>query len=220
MMKSEIQLSADYNLFIKIQMDKYFKIAAKTEFSSEAEAKLILDRIVSAYNEKIASDHLRLDNLNDHAKQKWFESIEIDFLKEEIDDVELPDDFEFPDEALDEVSNQFDQIFYFLPEGAWRILLFAGPAFEAYGLPLKRFKKIFKGELLTEIEIDLFTWAYDLTLSVFNSISTKSKKKKIKFMEEAVETGMEFLSEDEIGKVIHEINDIILHILDDDFLNN
>jgi hypothetical protein len=68
------EIKADYHLFINIQMGKYLSSKNKSEFSSDEEAIMVMGKIVEAYNQKIASDHLRLDNLNEAAKTSWFNS--------------------------------------------------------------------------------------------------------------------------------------------------
>ncbi len=63
-MKSIDKVKQDYHLFIDIQMSKYFKSQKKETFDNDAEAKIVLDEIVKAYNDIVASEHLKLDNLN------------------------------------------------------------------------------------------------------------------------------------------------------------
>ena len=148
-MKSNKEIKQDYHLFLDIQTGKYLKSANKSEFSNDAEAQLVTGQIVNVYNQKVASDHLRLGNLNEDAKIAWFNSIEVDFDGEVDDENELMDDIDPADLDLDMISEHYDDIFYFLPPDAWRVLILAGPAFEAIGLPLKRFKEIFADDPLT-----------------------------------------------------------------------
>lgn len=211
-MKSNKKMKQDYNLFLDIQTGKYLKNANKTEFSNDAEAQLVIKKIVDVYNQKVASNHLRLDNLNKDAKIAWFNSIEINF-DEEIDNAnEFMDDIDPADMDLDTISEHFDYIYYFLPRGAWKVLILAGPAFEAINFRLKRFKEISAGAPLTKIEIDVFTWAYELTLVVIETVIEKSKKKRREAMEEAVAIGLEFLNEEETEKVIIEISNLFINI--------
>lgn len=211
-MKSNKKMKQDYNLFLDIQTGKYLKNANKTEFSNDAEAQLVIKKIVDVYNQKVASNHLRLDNLNKDAKIAWFNSIEINF-DEEIDNAnEFMDDIDPADMDLDTISEHFDYIYYFLPRGAWKVLILAGPAFEAINFRLKRFKEISAGAPLTKIEIDVFTWAYELTLVVIETVIEKSKKKRREAMEEAVAIGLEFLNKEETEKVIIEISNLFINI--------
>lgn len=216
-MKSKNKIEADVNLFIDIHRNKYLKSVGKTEFSNIKEAKLVTDKITSVYNKEIASDHLRLDNLNADAKRQWYRSIEINYSDLNLSENDSFDDPEFPAEAFDKVSAHYDELFYFLPEGGWKLLLFAGPAFETYGFPQKRFKQIFAGKELTDFEVDLFNWAYDFVISIMAILSEKSNKKKKKLIEEAVIIGLDFLSEDDVRKVIPIISQQLLDITKDDF---
>lgn len=216
-MKSTKEIKADSKLFFEIQLNKYLNSIGKTEFSNFKEAKLVTDKITSVYNKEIASDQLRLDNLKFEAKQKWFSSVEIEYSDLNLSKNDSVDDPEFPAEAFDKVLAHYDELFYFLPEGGWKLLLFAGPAFEVYGFPLKRFKQIFAGKELTDFEVDLFTWAHDFVLSIMAILSEKSNKKKKKLIEEAVIIGLDFLSEDDVRKVIPIISQQLLDSTKDDF---
>lgn len=79
--KSVEEIKADYNLFINIQMGKYFKLMNKAEFDSDEEAKRVLGKIVDEYNNSIAGEHARLDQSDLTAKTFWFNSVNIDFEK-------------------------------------------------------------------------------------------------------------------------------------------
>lgn len=70
---------------------------------------------------------------------------------------------------------------------------------------------------MTEMEKDLFTWAYDLTLSVIEAVIEKSKKKSRKAMEDAIAAGLEYLSEEETERVICDIRDFFVNTNGDDF---
>jgi hypothetical protein len=204
MKKSIEEIRADYHLFIDIQMGKYFKGKGKTEFSSDEEAKWILDKIVRAYNQKIASDHLHLDNLNEAAKASWFNSVEIDFEK--------PHNSHLPFENIPGIKKEtrefisfYDDLLPFLPEAAIVYLMNAGPAFEAYGYSFERFEKIIDGEDPTEIEEDLLLWAYDIALSVAQAYLEKDKAKKEKFLSIAIAIANEELDEKTSVDVVAEI---------------
>ncbi len=201
-MKSIEQIKEDYHLFIDIQMEKYFKLAGKKAFDNDAEAKLVLDEIAKVYNEKVASEHLKLDNLNAVAKNNWFNKIEIDFKKLLSEMNEFEEEFDI---QIDEVSKQFDKIFYYLPKGSMQVVIFGGPALDAFGLPVERFEALVNGEKATDIEKDLIEWAFEVTLNVMDAYFSKSKNKKQKSMEEAVGIAMEYLDDDLSGKVVETI---------------
>ncbi len=189
-MNSIEQIKQDYHSFIDIQTGKYLKLTDKNAFDNDAEAKLVLDEIVKVYNEKVASEHLKLDNLNAPAKNKWFNEIEIDFKKLLNEMNEFDEEFNF---QLDEVSNQFDKIFNYLPKGSMNVFIFSGPALDAFGLPLERFEALVKGEKATEVEKDLIEWAFEVTLNIMDAYFSKSKSKKRKALEEAEIIAKEYI---------------------------
>ncbi len=203
MMKSIEEIKADYHLFIDIQMGKYLKNVNKSEFSNDSEAKLVLDKIVEAYNQKVASDHLRLDNLNNAAKTAWFNSIELDFRKEvtkAISEFEAVFENEF-----EKVTEHFYDIFPFLPDGSMEVLIFVGPALEAYGLPFERFKDLILGEPPTEIEEDIITWAFEVTFNVMGSLVERGKAKRKKILDDAIKIAGEELDKETAINVVQEI---------------
>jgi hypothetical protein len=215
------EIKADYHLFIDIQMGKYLSSRNKNEFSSDEEARLVMGKIIDTYNQKIASDHLRLDNLNEAAKTSWFNSVEIDFSAESAvhsgRDGFAPGEENFTTSfmgtkdipKIDKVTGDFISFYNdalpFLPEGAIIYLMFAGPALEAYGYPLDRFKKIIEGEEPTEIEEDLLLWAYDLSFSVAEAYLEKDKVEKDILIEYSISIAEEELDEKTALEVVAEI---------------
>jgi hypothetical protein len=204
MKKTIEEIKADYHLFIDIQMGKYLSSRNKNEFNSDEEAKLVMNKIIEVYNQKIAPDHLRLDNLNEAAKASWFNSIEIEFGKPDstYSPVKTPP-------AISKVTKNFISFYNdalpFLPEGAIMYLIFAGPALEAYGYPLDRFRKIIEGEKPTEIEEDLLLWAYDLSFSVAEACLEKDKVEKDLLIEYSISIAEEELDDETAKKVVEEI---------------
>jgi len=201
-MKSIDEVKQDYHLFIDIQMGKYYKSANKNAFDNEAEAKLVLDEIIKVYNAKIASEHLRLDNLKLDAKAAWFNSIEINFDRPINDMNEFDEDFDI---QLDEVSKEFDKVFNYLPEGSMQVVIFSGPALDMFGLPVERFEALVIGEKATDVEKDLIEWAFEVTLNVMDAVFSKSKNKKQKSLREAVIIATEFLDTNQSEKVVKTI---------------
>lgn len=170
--KSIEEIKADYHLFFDIQMGKYFKQSNKESFDNDDEANLILGKIVQIWNGKIANDHDRLDNSDLTSKSAWFNSIKIDFGQTESyipDTYEIHDNYnDGPFENLKDKKSMeaFDDVFYFLPKGAFNLLIFAGPALEAYEYPVERFKELLNGDEPTEIEKDILTWAFDIVAEI------------------------------------------------------
>ncbi len=203
-MKSIEEIKADYNLFLDIQINKYLTNLNRTEFENIDEANLILKKIADAYDNKIASDHLRLNNLNKDAKINWFNSVHIDFTAPDNDLLFEPEDF--TEEEMLRINDYFYERFPFLPEGSSAVLLFVGPALEAYGLPFERFQELMLGDdYCTEIEEDILTWAFELTLLVMGSVFERSKKKRENFYKEAVLIAEEELARKDAIKVVNEI---------------
>lgn len=177
--KSIEEIKNDYHLFIDIQMGKFFKLVNQSAFLSEQEAQNILSKIMESYNKLIAHEHLRLDNTTIEAKTAWFNSIEIDFLggTQALPKEPLSKESH---RSMDNVVAYYDDIFPFLPKGSVLFLLFAGPALEAYGYSLDRFKKLMEGVTPSGIEKDVLQWAYDITalLSIAHRESNSSEKDK------------------------------------------
>ena len=183
---------ADYHLFIDIQMGKYLKQVRRTEFKSEIEAKTVIGKIIESYNKFIAPENDRLDNSGNEAKTAWFNSVEAEFgdIDKEIDSFGRKFNIEF-NKAMD----YYDNLFPFLPEKSMTVLIFAGPALEAYGLPLKRFTALLNGDKITEIEKGILLWAYNLSSMTMAGFRQKTKKIRDKFLQEALEIAMEELEE-------------------------
>ncbi len=137
-------------------------------------------------------------------KKEWFNSIEIDFDIYTDDDVSFDN---FDPSGFEDISEHFNEVFDFLPEQSWGVLMLAGPALETYGLSLKKIKEVFEGETMTELEKNLFEWTYKLTLYVMGYSIENSKNKKREFINKAVSVGLEFLDEKQTEMVISEITE-------------
>lgn len=221
MKKSIEEIKADYHLFIDIQMGKYLSSSNKSEFSTIEEANRIMGKIVETYNQKIASDHLRLDNLNEAAKTNWFNSVEIDFSAEdavpsgrqgitageENFPISILSSKDIPkiDKATKDFISFYNDVLPFLPDGAIMYLMFAGPALEAYGYSLERFQKIIEGEEPTEIEMDLLEWAHDLSLGVSMAFLEKNEVKKEQFLAASLDVACEELDKKTALEVVAKI---------------
>jgi hypothetical protein len=83
-MKRKLEdIQKDYRLFLDIQMGKYYRKVNRTEFKSEDEAKTVINAVIGAWNKLIAPQKDKHDNLDDAGVVSWFNSIEIDFEKNE-----------------------------------------------------------------------------------------------------------------------------------------
>lgn len=203
-MRTIEEIKEDYNLFFDIQINKYLKTVDRTEFKDEQEASLVLRRIFYTYNVTIADEHLKLTNLKREAKEKWFESIEIDFDQDDSDEISTFEDFTNDD--FEKAADFFYERFPFLPDGSMVALLFVGPALDAYGLPAERFHSLLKGEdECTEFEEDLLSWAFELTLTVMESVFDESKKRREKAFKEALSIAMEEFDKDDALLLIEAI---------------
>lgn len=203
-MRAIEEIKKDYNLFFDIQINKYLNTVDRTEFKDEQEASLVLKRILYTYNVTIADEHLKLTNLKREAKEKWFESIEIDFDQNDSDDNSTFEDFSNDD--LEKATEFFYERFPFLPDGSIVALLFVSPALEAYGMPAERFYTLMRGEDdCTEMEEDLLIWAFELTLSVMESVLEKSKNRREKAFKEALSIAMEEFDKDDALVLIEAI---------------
>ena len=83
MNKSPLETNNDSKLFIDIQVWKYFQSHGIEKFETKEDAKKIINKIIYAFNTQIAPEHERLANSNPEAKTAWFNSVEVDFTKEQ-----------------------------------------------------------------------------------------------------------------------------------------
>ncbi|MBU0558913.1 MAG: hypothetical protein KJ799_10565 [Bacteroidetes bacterium] len=196
--KSINEIRVDNNLFVDIQMGKYLKKFSKSDFDSEREAQMVTGKIIASWNGEICHEHERLDNSSLESKTAWFNSVEIDFDKDDSFD-ESTGDME------KEMIERFDDVFYFLPKYAIMFLLFAGPAFEAYEYPIERFSELADGEEPTEIEEELLIWAYDIAFNVMGAFFKKKKFEKEHLLDEAYEIAIEELDPETASEVVLEI---------------
>lgn len=223
-MKSIDSIKQDYQMFIDIQMSKFLKLTGQLAFKNDKEANEVLKTIIDVYNDQIASDHLRLDNLNFEAKAAWFNSVNINFKEFDLDIVDIGDlaftdkkksvqdarshsDKSTPDD-FNEFINEFDDRFEFLPDGALHVILYGLPLLQAYGYPFERFKDIVSGEKKPQnFEKDLLLWVFDTTLAIIDSVLVKNKKERELAYSLAIEIAEDFLDEDEAEQVVKYIED-------------
>jgi hypothetical protein len=202
--KSIEEIKNDYHLFIDIQMGKYLKSVNQSEFQSEKEAQNILSKIIEAYNNLIATEHDRLDNSTTEAKAAWFNSVEIDFSNftpSANHEQDIKDTFR----AMENVVASYDEMFPFLPKGAVLFLLLAGPALEAYGYSIERYKKLLDGEKPTEIEKKILQWAYDVTAILSVACQEKKASAKDKYFLKSLQIAKLELDDDTARRVVAEI---------------
>jgi hypothetical protein len=195
-------LTADYHLFIDIQMGKYLRSVNKNEFSSDDEAKLVIGKILQAWNDKISNKHNQLDNSTTEAKTAWFNSIDIDFPSLTT---LVTDNKQKIRNATKSMINYYDNIFPFLPEGAVMYLLFAGPALEAYGYSLERFSKLLHGEKPTGIEKYILQWAYDVSFGIMLAYLAKNDSIKDKLLSNSLKLLKKELDEQTAANVLSNI---------------
>lgn len=147
-----------------------------------------------------------------------FEIGDIDYDDEEFDDEDFDEDEELWDDVdedewwdglikkenlydEEEIAGlyvlspeEYDELFSFLPKGAWEVFMYCIPIFETYGFPFKRLKEIFSGATLTNFEIEFFKWAHDFVLSVVLILIEKNDKKRKKLVDKSINTGLHFLT--------------------------
>jgi len=209
------KIQADYHLFIDIQTKKYLVKKNKNEFTSKKEAKDIIDIIIAVWNESITNEKEKLDSLDTSGKAAWFNSININFdqaINSEMPAGEIKD----PKELVEEIEAYYDELFPFLPEGGFKFLIFAGPAFEAFGYPIERYKKLITGEERpTEIEEDLLLWAYNLSFGVTAACKEKDKNKKNGLLLKTIEYAEEYLDKETAMDVTAEIYTEVKNSIDD-----
>lgn len=198
------EIKTDYHLFIDIQMGKYLKSTHKSEFSSDEEAKFVIGRILQTWNDKIAHQHLRLDNSSIESKTSWFNSIDINY-QEKIDST-VTSNFN-PDirKVSMQMVNHYNDLFPFLPKNSVMFLFFAGPALEAYGYSLERFNKLIDGQTPTEIEKDLLQWAYDISFGAMVAYLEKNNSVKDKLLSKTIRIAKEELDQQTAINVVAKI---------------
>ncbi len=211
---SEKKLKSDYDEFVDIQTEKYFRLAGKDAFDSVKEANKIIGTIIQTWNQKVAPFYDNFQEKSREAKAAYFNSIEIDFT---IVPTQKKDKYDEAGFALADILRHYDDIFYFLPQGAVMFILFSGPALDAYGYSLERLKKIFDGEPPTNFEKDLLQWAYDLTTEIMAYYLETNKRQKKEHYLEAVYIAEEMLDEELVEEVIE---DIVYYMHSDEWLDD
>lgn len=204
MNKSIDEIKADYHLFIDIQTGKYLKSKNKTTFDNETETKQIMRKIIEAYNDKIASDHFRLDNLDKTAKISWFNSVEIDFHATEIQSV-IPEGSSDLNILTSKLLSHFNELFPFLPDASILHLMNATPALKAIGYPVERFVELLDGKEPSIIEVEILEWAYEVAFETADSFLEKDEFTKDKKLFWAIRKAEKKLDEDTAAEVVSHI---------------
>ncbi len=209
MEKSIEEIQQDYHLFIDVQTQKYFTAKNIEAYKTNEEAEHVIGKILNKWNDEIAGQHDKLDTLSPKEKKNWFNSIEIDFTSPaKICDIKSGEEKrikEFPGLQEEAILEFYNNIFYFLPKNSFAIILASGPALQAYGLPIKRFEALVRGEKFHEVEIHLFEWVYNLSRSILAFNSENNKKKKENLLRRAIEIAVEELEPEAIPDVIEKI---------------
>lgn len=216
-MKSIKQIQDDLHLFIEIQVSKYLVNAGKSQFNDENELAQTAEIIMKAYNEKIASDHLRLDNLSPDSKVKWFESVEIDWslLQDEPDSEDMDDDLLPEDEEeVEEMRRWFYKHFPSLPDNSFEIFFTSLPALKKAGIPSEKLVEILHGRKPNRYEEDMFYWGLALTSQIIYSQQVKGKAARIKAARKAMEIASQSLSKEDAEDVINEMKSIFDEIVE------
>jgi hypothetical protein len=194
----------DLDLFISIQVDKYLQSTGKKEFSDEREIQSVMPLIIDNYNDRIAPEKLRLDNLNDTAKKKWFSSIEIDWsAKAEILKISDPGD---NDPLYQEMNDLFDKTFDFLPAGSMSLMIFSGAALDAVNFPLERYESFLEGiSKPSNEEKEIILWAFEVTVSLVAAESEQYSSQKKEFFQRGVAILQEYLNKKESIKIANKM---------------
>ena len=200
------KIKEDYHLFIDVQIGKYFKQTGKNEFSSEGEVKTVLAKIIEVYNNLIAPEHERLHHSTTEAKTAWFNTIHVNFSNTKYNYEKSQYTVE---NVIVNLLSPNDMMLSFLPKDASLIMMFAGPALDAYGLPFERFQSLAAGAEITANEKRMFRWVFDLTKCVSVAYSTRGKKLKEQFMAHAVRIAQQELNPESSAEVVSKIYQII-----------
>lgn len=149
------------------------------------------------FDEYLDDDEYEVDEIDDdedYDDEEFWDAVDVDewldgLIKKEnlYDEEEIADLYVLSPE-------EYDELFSFLPKGAWEVFMFCIPLFEAYGFPFKRLKEIFSGASLTNFEVEFFKWAHDFLLSVISILIEKNDKKRKKLLDKAIDTGLYFLT--------------------------
>jgi hypothetical protein len=199
------EMKADYHLFMDIQMGKYLQKNNKNEFDSNDEAKDVIGKIINKWNEKIAVEKEKLDALDEAAKTGWFNSIEIEFnhlVTESLDPVITTGSVK--------PIGLIDKIFPELSNSQMELVPYCRAVLEPLGYKYDRMREIIAGIEPTEIEIELFRWAYEIVNIVNRAVKVKSAIKAEEIMDTAYYMACERLDKEAAKNVIIKIQKYLL----------
>lgn len=201
-------LMDDVHHFQNVQIDKYLKNQNIASFRSMEEAQNILDLIVNTWNNEVIPDKRKLDKLSAVEKTKWFNSIDTDFNYEEPVENYDETENEFMEIIPDELIEELDETFPYLPSGSALLLPVASVILKVIGYKEDRISEIIDGAGVSEAEEYFINWAIDIVVTIGAACDEKDSKKKTKALNDAFDIAMEELDEQDAIYVIEIIKEI------------
>jgi hypothetical protein len=198
------EMDPDYQLFIDTQLSKYLNQNMKGDFDSDIEAKDIIGKIINTWNNKIIVEKEKLDTLDEAAKTRWFNSIELadQHIKTEKQNPEIPAVIEFPLELI-------SIIFSGHPGSEFELLPFCWTVLHYLGYKHERMQEIISGSEPMEIEIELLRWAYEIINDVNKALHTKSESKAEEFMDVAYYAACERMENENANNTIIKLQEYL-----------
>jgi hypothetical protein len=169
--KSKIEMSADLDLFINIQVSNYLLQCNKENFDDAIEEEYVTSLIIDVWDDIVSQETEKLNTLDDAAKTEWFNSLEIEFDREDTEN-RIP---LIKDGSINPYNLE-DRIFPDLSESQLDLIPYCWVVLEPIGYKYQRFKDIVAGVDPAEIEIELFRWSYEIVSYVNDSVRAKSRK--------------------------------------------
>jgi hypothetical protein len=203
--KSIEEIKADYHLFIDVQMGKYLGQNNKDEFDSNAEAKDIIGKILTTWNNKIASEKEKLDTLDVAAKTGWFNSIEIQFLQDKTEKQSSG-----KPGNIEPSTGVMNKIFPGLSDRELDLIPFCWALLEPLGYKYERMREIIAGSVPAEIEIQLLRWSHEIVSIVNKAVHAKSESKTEELMDIAYYRACERLENKDAKEIIIKLQKYVL----------
>jgi tetratricopeptide (TPR) repeat protein len=213
--KSVHPVMDDLNHFSRIQVGRYFAERGQAEFRSESEVTHVYGAIHMTWNEQIAPRKEETERMTAAEKTALFESVRVDFARA-VDTsgplqgglTEFRNSEESEVELSEDLVNELDSIFPFLPSGGGLLAMCAVPLIASCGLKERRFRALLDGKPPTDEEKDLLIWGVDVSGALLTSLVDRPGKSPD--VSEALEIAMERLDERQAREAIGFVIDLLV----------
>jgi tetratricopeptide (TPR) repeat protein len=205
----------DLNHFSAIHIRRYLAERGQTEFISKEEVAQVYGTIHLTWGEQIVPRKEETDRMTAAEKTALYESVTVDFSRK-VDTASFQQSAPGQSEVArgetaelsEDLLNEMDAIFPYLPSGGGLLALCAVPLLILCGLKDRRFKALLDGKQPTEKEKDLLIWGVDVAGALLTRLIEKPGNKPD--ISEALEIAMERLPEPEAREAIDFVVDLLM----------